>query len=424
MPPFSPGRGGRVERRAEGRTCPPRTRGEVRDREPLSHEHPARGRRGSCPFYVTGGRRIGGMESHLLILASNLPPSIRCVVCCLDASVDYLARLTDLGIEHTNLDCPNVPRPRVLRAYRRLTRVVRRFDPHVVHSYGFSADVIAALLRLGGAKRLITSRRGEEPFSAAAGHPAAHQPPLGQDCVRLARDRGVRQRHRVASTAPARGHSQWRGAASRGGPASSSQPRVDQIRDVGHGETDQGHRPVGRRVHALRARASRRARHRRLNRPAVGRGAARARSSGRAYRFVGRSSTPRDFLAGLDVFVLPSSSEGMSNALLEAMASGLPCIATDVGSNRSVLCPAPGSPGGVIAEATVDSLFRAMCAMAESRGRPIAVWRARAPAIVRRRHGVPAMISQYERLYRSVLGLPCATPVAGEPMSRGMTVDA
>ncbi len=62
-------------------------------------------------------------------------------------------------------------------------------------------------------------------------------------------------------------------------------------------------------------------------------------------RFVGRSSEARRFLSSLDVFVLPSRSEGMSNALLEAMASGLPCIATDVGSNRSVFAPSRRAGG-------------------------------------------------------------------------------
>lgn len=38
-----------------------------------------------------------------------------------------------------------------------------------------------------------------------------------------------------------------------------------------------------------------------------------------------------------DLFVLPSRSEGMSNALLEAMSYGLPCVATNVGGNSELL---------------------------------------------------------------------------------------
>ncbi len=43
------------------------------------------------------------------------------------------------------------------------------------------------------------------------------------------------------------------------------------------------------------------------------------------------------WLAWTDCFVLPSRREGLSNALLEAMALGLPCIANDISPNREVL---------------------------------------------------------------------------------------
>jgi len=42
-------------------------------------------------------------------------------------------------------------------------------------------------------------------------------------------------------------------------------------------------------------------------------------------------------LRALDVFALPSLGEGISNALLEAMASGLPVIATRVGGNPELV---------------------------------------------------------------------------------------
>jgi glycosyltransferase involved in cell wall biosynthesis len=46
---------------------------------------------------------------------------------------------------------------------------------------------------------------------------------------------------------------------------------------------------------------------------------------------------PDEWYAWADCFVLPSRREGMSNALLEAMAAGLPCIANDIPPNREVL---------------------------------------------------------------------------------------
>ena len=55
--------------------------------------------------------------------------------------------------------------------------------------------------------------------------------------------------------------------------------------------------------------------------------------------FHGHVSDVADRLLQTDIFVLPSRAEGMSNAMLEAMAAGLPCIATSVGGNIDLLAP-------------------------------------------------------------------------------------
>ncbi len=53
--------------------------------------------------------------------------------------------------------------------------------------------------------------------------------------------------------------------------------------------------------------------------------------------FAGDSGRVPEMLNAMDVFVLPSLGEGMSNTLLEAMASGLPVLATSVGGNPEII---------------------------------------------------------------------------------------
>ncbi len=57
---------------------------------------------------------------------------------------------------------------------------------------------------------------------------------------------------------------------------------------------------------------------------------------------MGRQEQASRFLRAFDAFVLPSTKEGMSWALLEAMAAELPCVATDVGANKWLLAPEAG----------------------------------------------------------------------------------
>jgi len=53
--------------------------------------------------------------------------------------------------------------------------------------------------------------------------------------------------------------------------------------------------------------------------------------------FAGKVEQVDDLLNAMDIFVLPSLMEGMSNTLLEAMAVGLPVVATRVGGNPEII---------------------------------------------------------------------------------------
>jgi glycosyltransferase involved in cell wall biosynthesis len=64
------------------------------------------------------------------------------------------------------------------------------------------------------------------------------------------------------------------------------------------------------------------------------------RMAGPGVGFLGRIDDVAPYLRAADVFVLPSAWEGLSIALLEAMASGLAVIVTDVGGARDVIRPA------------------------------------------------------------------------------------
>lgn len=58
--------------------------------------------------------------------------------------------------------------------------------------------------------------------------------------------------------------------------------------------------------------------------------------------FAGERSDVAKLMRTFDLFVLPSLGEGISNTILEAMASGLPIIATAVGGNPELVTPANG----------------------------------------------------------------------------------
>jgi len=79
-------------------------------------------------------------------------------------------------------------------------------------------------------------------------------------------------------------------------------------------------------------------------------------------RFLGRRNDIPALLGASDLLVLPSHEEGFSNVILEAMAAGLPVVATDVGGNREAVVDgvtgwlAPPKDPGAMAEKILDLL--------------------------------------------------------------------
>ena len=76
--------------------------------------------------------------------------------------------------------------------------------------------------------------------------------------------------------------------------------------------------------------------------------------------FPGRRDDVSTLLRGADLFVLPSAKEGMPWTVLEAMAAGVPCVATDVGASRWMLGDAgtivPSHDPQVLASAIIASI--------------------------------------------------------------------
>ena len=116
-------------------------------------------------------------------------------------------------------------------------------------------------------------------------------------------------------------------------------------------------------------------------------------------RFLGHRDDVVDLLRVMDIFVLPSLSEGMSNTLLEAMAVGVVPIASAVGGNAEIvnhsvdgfIFPSgdEATLGGQLKQLSMDVTLRTLMA-------------SQASEKVKNKFTIEAMIARYERLYQQV----------------------
>ena len=107
-----------------------------------------------------------------------------------------------------------------------------------------------------------------------------------------------------------------------------------------------------------------------------------------------------DVLRGLDCFVLPSLAEGISNTILEAMACGLPVVATRVGGNAELI--EDGLTGRLVPAANGDSMADAIDAYFVDPATARRHARAARMAAVRN-FSLQQMVSQYRSLYDGLL---------------------
>ena len=121
-------------------------------------------------------------------------------------------------------------------------------------------------------------------------------------------------------------------------------------------------------------------------------------------RFAGWCDDIPAMMAAMDVYICPSESEGMSNAVLEAMAAALPIIATDVGDNALVIRQA--IDGLILESRSVRAMAEAIVSLARSPDQ-----RSTFAAASRRRiqdYGFQQAVTAYQRYYRSLLGTASA----------------
>lgn len=114
---------------------------------------------------------------------------------------------------------------------------------------------------------------------------------------------------------------------------------------------------------------------------------------------VGHSESVASWLAAADLFVLPSQYEGMANALLEAMACGLPSVATAV-SGVSQLLGVTGA-GRVVPVGDMAAFADAIVAMARDAEARTSMGR-RARQVIEAGYSIDSVASQMEAVYEHI----------------------
>lgn len=371
-------------------------------------------------LYLIGSLDRGGTAVHLTELVRSLDPERFAVeICCLGQAGPLADRVRERGVPVHALGVPVVYRPGFAAGMLRLRQLVRRERYDLVHGLLFAADVFGTLAaRLGGAPLVVNSRRMMP----------ADEMPRRRRAYRLANrwvDRSVAPSEAVRRScmeleglAPERVVTIYNGIDPdriRGAEPAADLPAGDGpwILTAGGINPLKGHDTLVRALPAILARLP-------AARIAVaGDGPLReqvvqlADSLGVRHGLVllgVRSDVPA-LLARADLFLQPSDSEGMSNAILEAMAAGRAVVATAVGGNPEVV--EAGSTGLLVPPGDPDALARATIELLEDPERR-RMMGARGSARVDRKFTVVRMAESMAAAYEHLLSRSPRAATAAE----------
>jgi glycosyltransferase involved in cell wall biosynthesis len=116
--------------------------------------------------------------------------------------------------------------------------------------------------------------------------------------------------------------------------------------------------------------------------------------------FGGIKENPIPYVKSFDIGVLTSDSEGLSNTIMEYMAAGIPCVATDVGGNRELV--EHGVSGILVPPGNPLVLAEAICSLLQDpeRSRRMAM---EAKRIVSEKYSWDVIIKKTEDYYLSLV---------------------
>jgi glycosyltransferase involved in cell wall biosynthesis len=357
------------------------------------------------PELVSGGTQRHVLEVLRLIDRSRFTP----IVVSAKGRGPLGAVVRAAGVELVELELgPSMMSRDFLRCVREATDVLRARRVAVVQYFEWRAGLIAiaAARRAGGcrlvaARRSVPKERGMQRALAELVVRVADRIVVNAEMLRPSG--GAGQRTDVIPS----GVDTDRFAPGRDRAAAQARLRLEPgtivVGTVGRLEPRKGTDTLLDAVAALRDE------HPHVALVVVGEGPLRAELVARAARlgigsrvqFLGDRADVDEVLAALDLFVLPSRTEGMSNALLEAMAMALPVVATAVGGTPEVL--ADGRSGLLVPADDPAAMAAAIrrVLVDPNRGRGFGE---SARAVVEERYGARSMVRRLEEIYAAVAG--------------------